>query len=84
MTYTRKNIGTCSVSTTVELENGIINEINVKKGCDGNLKGVCALLKGRAANEAAQTLLGIKCDARGTSCPEQIAYCLMEAIEQTE
>jgi uncharacterized protein (TIGR03905 family) len=52
----------------------------VADGCDGNLKGLCALLRGRPAAEAIQALRGIRCDDKPTSCPDQIALCLCEAL----
>lgn len=81
MTYTRINQGVCSHSTSVTLEEGIIQSITVDRGCDGNLKGVCALLVGRDAKEAIQVLQGITCGKRTTSCPDQISLCIQEAIQ---
>ncbi len=82
MVYTRKNQGTCSSSTTVELENGIIKEISVAGGCNGNLKGICSLLKGASAEEAIARMQGIRCGLKKTSCPDQIALALKEALER--
>lgn len=84
MTYTRKNKGVCSAETTVTLENGIIQAIEVEDGCDGNLKGICALIKGMPAAEAAVRLKGLTCGRRKTSCPDQIALCLEEALASTQ
>ena len=81
MTYTRKNKGVCSRHTTVELGPGnIIQSITVEDGCDGNLQGVCALLAGQPAQEAIARLKGIRCERKATSCPDQIALCLEEAL----
>ena len=53
MTYTRKNRGVCSVSTTVTLaDDGTIEDVTVLGGCSGNLKGIASLLKGMPAQEA--------------------------------
>ena len=83
MTYTRKNQGTCSLSTTVELdENGVIRRAQVDDGCDGHLKGLCALLQGRDAREAIAILRDVRCEDKATSCPHQIALCLEEALSQ--
>lgn len=81
MTHTRKNQGTCSRSTTVELDaNGIIQKVAVADGCDGNLKGVCALLQGRSAKDAIAILQNVRCEDKATSCPHQISLCLEEAL----
>ena len=80
MTHTRKNSGTCSISTTVTIENGIIEDVKVINGCDGNLKGIMSLLKGMKAEDAIARMEGITCGRKPTSCPDQIAQCIKEAI----
>jgi len=80
MVYTRKNVGTCSSATTVSIEDGIIQDIRVIDGCNGNLKGIMSLLKGMRAEEAAEKLEGIKCGWKSTSCPDQISKCIREAM----
>ncbi len=81
MTYERKNSGVCSSQTKVEInDNGIIEDVTVVGGCEGNLKGVMTLLKGMDAKKAANLLSGIDCRGRGTSCPDQIAITINEAL----
>ena len=80
MTYTRKNEGTCSVSTTVEIEDGIIKDVEVVNGCPGNLKGIMSLLRGMKAEDAIERMEGITCGNKPTSCPDQIAKCIREAM----
>ena len=80
MTHTRKNQGVCSRSTTVTLQDGVIQEIAVMDGCEGNLKGLCRLLQGQNAAEAAERLQGVFCGRKDTSCPDQISLCLLEAL----
>ena len=80
VTHTRKNQNVCSYSTTVTLENDVIRKVEVEGGCDGNLKGVCALLEGQQAKEAIHRINGILCGGKNSSCPQQIALCLQEAI----
>ena len=53
MTYTRKNKGVCSLSTEVTLtDDGVIESVTVVGGCNGNLKGISALLTGLRAEDA--------------------------------
>ncbi len=81
MYFEYDNKGVCSKKTIVELdENNIIESINVIGGCDGNLKGITALLKGVKAEEAIKRLEGLSCGFKSTSCPDQIACALKAAI----
>lgn len=83
MTYTRKNKGVCSLTTEVSLtDDGVIESVAVVGGCNGNLKGVCSLLKGLRAEEAVSRLKGLTCGSKQTSCPDQIALALEEALAQ--
>lgn len=85
ITYTHKNKGTCSRSTQVTLaEDGTIQEIQILGGCDGNLKGISSLLRGMKAEDAIQRMEGTRCGPRATSCPDQIAQTLREALEQMQ
>ncbi|MBQ5411840.1 MAG: TIGR03905 family TSCPD domain-containing protein, partial [Oscillospiraceae bacterium] len=73
-------VGTCSVSTTVTIENGVIENVQVINGCDGNLKGIMSLLKGMKPEDAIARMEGITCGRKPTSCPDQIAQCIKEAL----
>lgn len=83
MTYSRKNDGVCSASTEVTLdENNKIVEVKVVGGCNGNLKGISSLLVGMDAQEAIHRMEGLRCGTKKTSCPDQIAQTLREALAQ--
>ncbi|MBP8854910.1 MAG: TIGR03905 family TSCPD domain-containing protein [Oscillospiraceae bacterium] len=83
MTYKRTNKGVCSLYTEVQLsEEGVIEALSVMGGCNGNLKGICALAKGLEAEEVIARLQGITCGTKKTSCPDQIAITLREALAQ--
>lgn len=83
MTYTYQNKGVCSRQTNVELaEDHTIQNIEVIGGCNGNLKGVCSLLKGMKAEDAIARMEGTTCGLRPTSCPDQIAQALKGALRQ--
>lgn len=83
MTYKRSNRGVCSISTEVTLDDdGIIQNVTVVGGCNGNLKGLCSLLQGLPADEAIAKLKGLTCGGKKTSCPDQIAHALEEAKAQ--
>lgn len=77
MTYTYTPRGVCSVKIDIDADDeGIIRDIRFTGGCNGNLQGIAALARGRQANEVAGALKGIKCGAKGTSCPDQLAAAL--------
>ena len=83
MIYERKNQGTCSVLTRVDLaDDHTIRKVEVMGGCNGNLKGICQLLAGMKAEDAIQRMKGTTCGPRPTSCPDQISHALEEALAQ--
>ena len=76
------NRGVCSRKTVVELDDtGIIKNIEIIGGCNGNTRGLMALLTGMHAKDAIERMKGIDCNGRGTSCPDQVAKALEEAIK---
>ncbi|MBP5301453.1 MAG: TIGR03905 family TSCPD domain-containing protein [Bacilli bacterium] len=72
--------GVCSQLFEISYENGIIMDIVVHGGCNGNLKGISALLKNVKIEEAIKKLEGIKCGFKNTSCPDQIAQALKKCL----
>ena len=79
MTYNFTPKGVCSRNITVELSaDGVIENVSFLGGCNGNLQGISALVKGMKAYEAIIRLKGINCSGRGTSCPDQLAYALSD------
>ena len=83
MTYTYTPRGVCSKKITVELsDNGVVENVSFQGGCNGNTQGVAALVKGMKAEEAISRMKGIDCNGRGTSCPDQLAKALEQAIQK--
>lgn len=82
MTHTYTPVGVCSRQITVEIDdNNIIQNCEFIGGCAGNTLGICSLVKGMDAENAIKRLKGIDCRGRGTSCPDQLASCIEEALE---
>ena len=77
-----KTKGTCSTSIDVELKDGVIDSVKFTGGCNGNLQGISALVKGMKPEEAITRLKGIRCGFKPTSCPDQLAHALEEMIAQ--
>lgn len=82
MTYTYTPKGVCSQRIQVEVEDGIIRNVQVLGGCGGNLQGISSLVVGMPATEAIRRMKGIRCGMKPTSCPDQIAIALEKALEQ--
>lgn len=83
VTVNYQNRGTCSVLTKVILnDDHTIADIAVEGGCNGNLKGICSLLKGQKAEDVIPRMQGIQCGRRPTSCPDQISKALTQALAQ--
>lgn len=78
--YTPK--GVCSRKIEIDIENGIINKVRFVGGCNGNTQGISKLVEGMKAEDVISRLEGVNCNGRGTSCPDQLAKALKEAIKQ--
>ena len=72
--------GTCSTAIDVELKDGVIDSVVFTGGCNGNLKGISALVKGMTPEEAISRFKGIRCGFKQTSCPDQLARALESMI----
>ena len=83
MKYTYYTHGTCSSQIDLEIdEQGIIQNVLFYGGCHGNLQAVSLLVRGMSAVDAAAKLQGIRCGYKNTSCPDQLATALREAMKQ--
>ena len=73
--------GVCSRNIDIEVdEDGKILDVQFTGGCNGNLKGISALVKGMKADDVIEKLENIKCGMKSTSCPAQLAKALKENI----
>ena len=71
-----KTQGVCSREIHLEVEDGIIKELAFLNGCNGSLKGIAELSKGRKPEDIIKILDGISCNGKPTSCPDQLAEAL--------
>lgn len=78
MTY--KTEGTCSQLIEIELKDGVIDSVKFTGGCNGNLQGVSALVKGMKPEDVIAKCKGIRCGFKPTSCPDQLARALESMI----
>lgn len=69
--------GTCSKVINLEIDGGNrISDISFIGGCNGNLQGICSLVKGMDADEVKKRLDGIRCGNKPTSCPDQLCRAI--------
>ncbi|MBQ8827245.1 MAG: TIGR03905 family TSCPD domain-containing protein [Oscillospiraceae bacterium] len=81
MTYSFTPRGVCSRKINIEIsDDGIIENVQFTGGCNGNTSGISALVRGMKAEEAIARLENIDCNGRGTSCPDQLARALKQAL----
>ena len=64
--HTYKTKGTCSTRIDFDVVNGKVTGVKFVGGCSGNLQGIAKLIE------------GIRCGAKPTSCPDQLAKALKE------
>ena len=84
MHITYRPQGVCSQLFEIDVENGIIEKVEVKGGCSGNLQGISRLVEGMEIKEAIARMEGIRCGFKPTSCPDQLAKALKQCLEAEE
>ena len=84
MQYEYKTHGTCSQRIFFEIEDGKVQNVQFLGGCNGNLKGICRLVKGMKAEDVIDRMEGTLCGFRNTSCPDQIAKNLKKALAEMD
>ena len=75
-----KTSGTCAQAIDFEVENGVVKSCTFIGGCNGNTKGVAALVTGMKVDDVIARLDGIKCGMKPTSCPDQLAQALKATL----
>lgn len=79
MVYRTK--GTCASKIDLDIDaNHIIRSVRFTGGCNGNLQGISKLVVGRRAEDVIETLEGIRCGFKNTSCPDQLAKALKQCL----
>ena len=74
--YQYKTKGTCSQMIVFDVEDGKVMNVSFMGGCNGNLKGIGALVEGMPVDEVIARVEGITCGMKKTSCPDQLAQAL--------
>lgn len=81
MQYQYRTKGTCSQAIFFEIEDGKLKNVQFMGGCNGNLKGIGALVEGMDVQTVIERLESTKCGMKQTSCPDQLAQALKEALK---
>ena len=76
--------GTCSRAIVLDIEDGVITDCAFIGGCAGNTAGIASLVKGMRTEDVVSKLKGIKCGFKSTSCPDQLAKAIEQAIQSAQ
>lgn len=81
MNFSYKTKGTCSSQIDLELlEDNTVSSVRFTGGCNGNLKAISKLVEGLPAEKVIDLLTGNTCGMRPTSCADQLARAVKEAL----
>ena len=75
-------VGVCAKKITFEIDDGKLHNVKFSGGCPGNLSAIPKLIEGADAEVIAQILRGNLCGNRGTSCADQLAIAINEAMKK--
>ena len=82
MHYTLYPKGVCSTQIDLDVTDGKIHSLSYTGGCNGNLKALGAMCEGASAEEVIRRLSGITCGYKATSCSDQLARLLQDAMKK--
>lgn len=74
--------GVCSREINFEIEDNKVKDVSFVGGCNGNLQGIGRLVEGMDVNEVISRIEGIRCGYKSTSCPDQLAKALKQALNE--
>ena len=80
--YTYVPEGVCSKFIDFDIEDGKMHNISFLGGCNGNLKAIAKLLEGADARWTINRLRGNTCGNKPTSCADQLAQAIEQALAQ--
>ena len=82
MAFQYRTKGVCARNITFDIIDGKLTNVQFEGGCNGNTKGIASLIEGMPAEEAIQRMEGIRCGFKSTSCPDQLAQAIKEALNK--
>ena len=77
--YTTQN--TCSQNIKLNITGNVVTNVEfLGGGCSGNLKAIPKLVDGWTVEQIEEKCKGITCGRRPTSCADQLAHAVREAL----
>ena len=77
--YEYKTSGTCAQRILFDVVDGKVHNVQFIGGCNGNLKGIAALIEGMDVDTVIERVQGTTCGMKKTSCPDQLAKAMIAA-----
>ena len=74
--------GVCSSEIRFDLEGHTVHNVAFAGGCNGNLRAISKLVEGMEAEKVIEILRGNICGFKKTSCADQLAIALEEALAE--
>lgn len=75
--------GTCSKFINVSIDDdGLVADVQFLGGCPGNTMGIAQIVRGMKPEDVIKRFEGIHCGFKPTSCPDQLANALRQAMAQ--
>ena len=82
MRYEYITKGVCARKIVFDIDGGVVRGVEFSGGCNGNLKAIGKLVEGKAATEISELLAGNTCGFKNTSCADQLAKAVLEALDK--
>ena len=82
MAYQYRTKGVCARNIAFDIVDGNVVNVQFEGGCNGNTKGIASLIEGMPVDEAIRRMEGIRCGFKNTSCPDQLAQALKQALQK--
>ncbi len=83
MNFTYKTKGVCASTISFDITDGVVSGVSFIGGCNGNLKAISRLVEGMDAEKLIATLKGNKCGFKNTSCADQLAIAIENALKES-
>lgn len=80
MEYIFETEGTCAKIIKFTINGNKVTNVQFVGGCHGNLQAISKLVEGMTVEEIEKKIAGTMCGTKGTSCSDQLAKAVREAL----